>query len=167
MTENVSADKVNAIRVHLAALRDKENSVSYWRRIIQGCIDVRGGMSPSTPALAVAEQAMKPAVLASEEGRSAYLSISGDIAGGEPIPGLQNLWDRFTSVSSDGDVSVELNDAEFRLSALRSSLHKEIDALTAQLVIAYRENPELIDFPRTTTESITPALKGGACENKP
>ncbi len=124
-------------------LKDEENHVSYWRRILQARVDVMrkqtGNRSVSIPQLA---ELLSEA--ASSHRRVAAYSLEPfeDI---EPLPNIAEIWDRPIpdDARSRQELLNDLHDAEHTLSEYRHELHRRIDLATAELIARYREKPDL------------------------
>jgi len=121
----------------------EEQRVSYWRRILQAKLDtVRERENVRTADLA----AMGP-ILTSErmnKGRLALVSFLPD-SDIPPLPDLGRLWEIATPLDDPDQAAAlarDLQAAESELSHYRRSLHEKIDAVTADLVARYRENPK-------------------------
>jgi hypothetical protein len=121
-----------------AALVSEEDRVSYWRRLIQARVDVlRAG---DRNAVVSPEQLRE--VLSGERihgGRTAMVSIVGS-DGVPPLPDLAQLWG---VVDASPEHEAALLAAEQKLSEYRSSLHGRLDAVGAELIARYHENPLL------------------------
>jgi len=124
------------------ALMAEEQRVSYWRRILQAKLDtVRERENVRTADVA----ALRP-VLTTERmnmGRIALVSFL-PISDIPPLPDLGRLWEMATPIDDPERVAAlerDLEDAESELSHYRRRLHEKIDAVTAELVARYRENP--------------------------
>ena len=122
----------------------EEQRVSYWRRILQAKLDtVRERENVRTADLA----ALRP-VLTTErmnKGRLALVSFLPEqrhspAAG--PRPALGDRHTAATTPTRRRHWRGTWRTAESELSHYRRSLHEKIDAVTAELVARYRENPK-------------------------
>lgn len=139
------------LRDYREELAGEETRVSYWRRILQGRHDLI--LQRNDP---IAHGRLR-AVLADHTAASRHLAVQhldpADIA--PPLPELAELWDELdVGCPAEREVLLaRLTDAEERLSTYRTSLHRRIDAATAELIARYREQPKLalgaLPLPRT------------------
>ena len=135
---------LDALREYRAALQSEESRVSYWRRIIQARLDgVRGGGSETPGDDAQLRPVLEDAHVG--RGRTALVEVlqSDDIP---PLPSLAEVWDRRVSPSDvlgTARLEADLDDAEQRLSAYRSALHRRLAGATGELIARYREQPAL------------------------
>jgi hypothetical protein len=128
------------LRMHRQALIAEEDTVSYWRRLIQARLDVvRAGEGPT-----VLDAGQLRAVLSGATrngGRTALVSVipSDDLP---PLPDLARLWASCPMDEAQRAVhEQELSRAEAELSAYRSTLHRRLDAATGELIARYHEDP--------------------------
>jgi hypothetical protein len=130
------------VRVLRADLSAEEERVSYWRRIIQGRIDVVGSERPIERIEGLREM-LTPAV--SQHHRMAYLGVpSHDMPA--PLPDLADLWDREPEPGDEqarGQLVTELKAAEAQLSTYRSELHARLDRVHQELIARYHAEPAL------------------------
>jgi len=137
--DHLSLDDVRSLRT---ALSEEETRVSYWRRIVQARLDVVRMRSHHT---SVADLSKVLADASGAHHRIAHLSLDA-VEGVPPLPDLAELWTRFADPSDDdacARLEADLEAAEHNLSALRGTLHRNIDAATRELIARYRENPVL------------------------
>ncbi len=147
---------VEALRDYRQALTDEENRVSYWRRLLQGRLDVVAGGGSG----ALASHARLGTMLTRERvsaGRSALATVvpADEIP---PLPQLAELWERQSQPGDDvarDRLLADLRDAEAQLSAYRSALHTRIGEATGELIARYRAEPALclsaLPQPRSAT----------------
>ena len=121
-------------------LKDLENRVSYWRRIIQARLDLLRDGSISRGATVEGLSRVLSKHLGPNN-RKAVLTVNNCEL--PPLEGLARLWKRgITENGEDPDTLEEdLAIAENELSTRRSELHEKIDAATAELILRYREDP--------------------------
>jgi hypothetical protein len=135
---------VPALREYRAALDEEEGKVSYWRRLLQGRLDVVA--SGSTGARS--EHARLGALLTGERvtaGRRALAEV-GPVDDIPALPLMSELWERQVVVGdAEGRQGFlqDLDDAERQLSAYRTALHARIAEATGELIARYRESPRL------------------------
>lgn len=131
---------LDELRILRAELNDYETRVSYWRRLVQARIDLaQEGQAPED--LGRLAQALADAP--SRGRRIANLELlPADTA--PPLPELAELWARTPSSPADQTAYlVELGEVERTLSEHRRALHQRIDALHAELIARYRQEPRL------------------------
>ena len=124
-------------------LTARESHISYWRRIIQARLDL---LTDGVAKNGATRDGLRR-ILTRQMGTNNRLGLmSVQPTGNQPMAGLDHLWHRSLDVeSNEADLlDEELRSAERQLSALRSTLHDQIDAATAELIGRYRENPELV-----------------------
>jgi hypothetical protein len=133
-----------ALRAMRKVLREEERDVSYWRRLVQGRIDLAraalAGDQPSVSRLASritaqerAEGRRPPSFARFADGANHHLARLTDLWD-SPIP-----WDDPEQLR---EVERTLVTMEADLSSYRHDLHERIDACTAELVGRYRSDPE-------------------------
>jgi hypothetical protein len=137
-------EPVAGLRALRTGLREEELQVSYWRRLVQGRLDLvrdaLAGHQPNAERLASSRIAQE----ATDGGRSAAFTR---ITGGDMerrLATLVELWD--TPIPWDDaeelrQIELTLVTIEADLSSYRQDLHERIDACTAELVGRYRRNP--------------------------
>lgn len=124
-------------------LADEETRVSYWRRIIQARLDIvqtdlveRDPVADLTRVFAEAPVVRR---------RIAHLSVHPTDTV-PPLPDLGEVWARHVEredVEATQRLVRDLSKAERALSEFRRDLHRRIDAVTAELIARYREQPLL------------------------
>lgn len=142
--ERLRLEPLACLRAVRKALREEERQVSYWRRLVQGHLDLAraalAGDRPSAERLASSRAARERA-----QGRRspAFTRLEG---GGRDrrVASLAGLWN--TPIPWDDpeelrQVERSLVAIEAELSSDRRDLHERIDACTAELVGRYRDNP--------------------------
>ena len=135
---------IDALRAYRSTLEDEENKVSYWRRLLQGRLDVVAG---GTRGASVPHEKLGK-LLSSERvsaGRRALAAV-GPVDDIPALPRLAELWDR--QVAADDEAGREafltdLRDAETALSEYRAALHLRIAEATGELIARYRAEPDL------------------------
>lgn len=146
LTTPLDEISMQELREYRAVLQHDEDRVSYWRRLVQGRLDIireeKGAEQISTADLITALGAT-----ASGARRQQFLSIKAH----DELPALPGLDEVWTSAIDPGDPTAtadlvtRLQHAERQLSDYRRSLHERLDAATAELVRRYKANPELTD----------------------
>jgi hypothetical protein len=133
---------LEALRAHRQALQTEEQRVSYWRRIVQARVDMLTAASSGRLDLA----SLRPVLAETRPGarRPAALTVV-TTPDSPPLPDLAGLWEQ--EPGDDDAARAELigalEQAEQQLSAYRASLHRRLDAATAELVARYHEQPTL------------------------
>lgn len=134
------------LREYRSVLQHDEERVSYWRRLVQGRLDIIS-KEQAADRITTAELISALGATASGARRQQFLSIKAHDELPE-LPGLDEVW---TSAIDPNDplanqnLVERLQATERQLSAYRSNLHQRLDAATAELVRRYKENPELTD----------------------
>jgi hypothetical protein len=123
------------LRAYRARLRDEDDRVSYWRRLVHARLDlIRAGKDVgSTLSLDQVVRAL------GDTGGGARRAALHDVRAHDPLPDLPVLAQVW-----DAGAPVELLEAAAeQLSAYRTALHARIDEATAELVDRYRRQPAL------------------------
>jgi hypothetical protein len=153
--ERLRLEPLAGLRALRKALREEERQVSYWRRLVQGRLDLAraalAGDQPSVEKLTATASGQR-----SDSGRSGAPRRSPSFVqfvNGIQDPRLASLaaaWDTPIPWDDPGrlrQVEATLADIETDLSMRRRDLHRRIDACTAELVDRYRSDPsELRQF---------------------
>jgi hypothetical protein len=133
-----------ALRAYRVALKEEEDRVSYWRRIVQGRVDmlnsglVSGGISDE---LSIEQVVEALGTTGSGANRVALMRVAHT----EPFPELPTLTEIAQS-SAEVDVSAHLaalGDAERTLSEYRGHIHERLNAATQELIARYHRDPKL------------------------
>lgn len=148
---------IDALRQYRGALADEEHRVSYWRRILQGRLDL---VASGTTSRGIEHERLTP-LLSTERvgaGRRALSTVVQSDDGIPPLPLLEELWQRQVEPDDEaGRLAFErdLSGAEQALSAYRSALHARIGQATGELIARYREAPDLclVALPRERARS--------------
>jgi hypothetical protein len=142
--ERLLLEPLAGLRALRTGLREEERQVSYWRRLVQGRLDLvrdaLAGHQPSAERLASSRTAQE----AADRGRSPAFSSIADGGMERRLATLVELWD--TPIPWDDpeklrQIELTLVTVETDLSSYRHDLHERIDACTAELVGRYRRNP--------------------------
>jgi hypothetical protein len=156
-----------ALRQYRLALREEEDRVSYWRRLLQARLDmVAAGKGQSGPMSAQ----QIAAALGDGVARQHRLALVATEVG-EPLPELPKLaalWSHPLGAIGDngdnGDAAVVggLAEAEAQLSHYRTSLHKLLDAATSELIRRYQADPtsclDVLPKPPAPAQTISTSL---------
>ncbi len=135
---DLSLDDLRILRRHLT---DEEGRVSYWRRLFQARLDMLGDDQrvDTRDVRAILEDA------SNAPRRWQALGLHpADID--TSMPEAQSLWQRVVDLNDPqqrASYARVLRQMEDSLSKNRKSLHKQIDAVTAELIARYRTNPSL------------------------
>jgi hypothetical protein len=135
---DLSLDDLRILRQHLT---DEESRVSYWRRLFQARLDM---LSEGTPVDTVDVRAvLKDASHAPRRWQALGLHPA-DID--MYMPEARELWSQVVDLEDAAHRTAYtkiLQAMETSLSRNRLALHKQIDAVTAELIARYRTNPTL------------------------
>jgi hypothetical protein len=143
--ERLRRESLPGLRALRKSLREEERQVSYWRRLVQGRLDLArtalAGDEPSAAGIAPGKTGRKRA----DERRSPALALLTDGGANRRLANLAGLWE--TPIPWDDheelrQVENALVTIEAQLSSQRHDLHERIDACTAELVGRYRRDPE-------------------------
>jgi len=154
--ERLRLEPLAGLRALRKALREEERQVGYWRRLVQGRLDlaraVLAGDQPSTEKLAAAAGRRSGSRggqrsrgdSAGSLRRSPAFARFADGTRDRRLASLATVWD--TPIPWDDherlhQVERNLVEVEAELSGYRRDLHERIDACTAELVGRYRSDP--------------------------
>ena len=144
----VQDQQLSAVRALRESLKQEERRVSYWRRLVQGRLDlVRTGLDGRQPDL----QALARPVLGAARPRPAGAQTGLGLLEREPrtaLAAIEDLWDRpvpWQDPGSLADLEQRLVRIEAELSRYRRQLHERIDACTDELIGRYQH--ELAQVP--------------------
>ncbi len=143
--EGLRLEPLASLRSQRRALREEERQVSYWRRLVQGRLDLLrsalAGDRPSAERLASSTTFQER----SDDRRSPAFSRITDVGMDRRLAKLAGLWDTpipWDDLDQLRQVEGTLVTIEEELSDYRHDLHERIDACTAELVGRYRSDPE-------------------------
>jgi hypothetical protein len=133
-----------ALRQYRLQLREEEDRVSYWRRLLQARLDmVAAGRLQAGPMSAQ----QIAAALGDGVARQHRLALVATEVG-QPLPELPELAALWAHPLGSGENGVAdaavvggLAEAEAQLSTYRSSLHQLLDAATGELIRRYQVDP--------------------------
>ncbi|MEZ5118696.1 MAG: hypothetical protein R2686_02170 [Candidatus Nanopelagicales bacterium] len=134
----LSLDDLRILRHHLS---DEESRVSYWRRLFQARLDMlsRGNEVDTDDVRSALQE------VSSAPRRWQALGLHpADID--TSMPEAHSLWSRVVDpddVEQCAAYTALLQAMERALSTNRRALHRQIDAVTAELIARYRTNPAL------------------------
>lgn len=144
------------LREYKNLLQEEEERISYWRRLVQGRLDVLQAKSRAVDALT--DEALRSALGATGDGqrRRLLVSVRADISEIGEMPELQSLWRSATSPDDPEharQVIEDLNAAETTLTTWRNELHARLAEATTELIARYVQDPtlclDLLDDPAT------------------
>ncbi len=132
------------LRAYRAALSAEDDKVSYWRRLLQGRVDLLEAQAIADDTLSLADLARVLGDTGSGRTRHALMRVPAP-AQLPDLPDLDELCHLWASDPQDideaADVIERLQAEENRLSEYRSGLHQRIDAATGELMMRYRADP--------------------------
>jgi hypothetical protein len=140
-TARLSELSLAALRQYRLQLREEEDRVSYWRRLLQARLDmIAAGRANGGPMSAQ----QIAAALGDGVARQHRLALVATEVG-QPLPELPELaalWSHPIGGSGgDADVIAALAEAEAQLSTYRTSLHRLLDGATGELIRRYQADP--------------------------
>jgi hypothetical protein len=147
--ERLRLEPLAGLRARRQALREEERQVSYWRRLVQGRLDLAqaalAGDQPSVEKLTATASGRR-----ADSGRNGSPRRSPSFA--KFVNGIQDR--RLASLAAAWDTPIPWDDPErlrqveatlveieAELSKRRHDLHERIDACTTELVDRYRSDP--------------------------
>jgi hypothetical protein len=132
------------LRAYRQALSGEEDRVSYWRRLLQGRIDLLEANAISEHTLSLGDLVRVLGDTGSGRSRRTLLRVTAP----EQLPDLPDLerlcelWEAEPKGVHQVDLLIErLRGKESTLSAYRRALHRRIDAATGELIMRYRADP--------------------------
>ena len=142
VNQSPGATPVSAIRMLRSSLRAEERRVSYWRRLVQGRLDLiaagRTGRPASLDSLACRPGGAPPA----GERPPADAELLARL-GGDPLRDAERLWQRPVPWDDEAGLAWlrrRLGGLETELSGYRRLLHERIDACTDELIDRYQRD---------------------------
>ena len=130
------------LRSYRERLRDEEERISYWRRLVHARMDlIRAGNLADSP---VDVDALGRVLgdTGAGHGRAALHRVRAT----DPLPDLpdaEGVWVTPRDESEVEEALDRLRGAEDRLTQYRRALHDRIDEATAELIVRYRTEPLL------------------------
>jgi hypothetical protein len=132
------------LRAHRAALSAEEDKVSYWRRLLQGRVDLLEAQAISENTLDLAALIRVLGDTGSGRSRRSLMRVPAPVQLPD-LPDLEDLCQLWTTDPQDVDevanVVERLRAKETALSEYRNALHQRIDAATGELMMRYRADP--------------------------
>jgi hypothetical protein len=141
------------LQSYRAALRIEEDKVSYWRRLLQGRVDLLLAQASSENSLSLADLVRVLGDTGSGRSRRTLLRVPAPVQLPD-LPDLEELCHLWAADPQDAhevaDLVERLHAKESKLSEYRSALHQRIDAATGELIMRYRADPRaaLVLLPR-------------------
>jgi hypothetical protein len=148
--ERLRLEPLAGLRALRQALREEERQVSYWRRLVQGRLDLAqaaiAGDQPTVEKLTAAA-AGQPTNGRRTTARRRSPSFAKFVNGIQDrrLASLAEAWDTPIPWDEPGrlrEIEGSLVEVEAELSRRRRNLHERIDACTKELVDRYRNDPE-------------------------
>jgi hypothetical protein len=146
--ERLRLEPLAGLRALRQGLREEERQVSYWRRLVQGRLDLAraavAGDQPSVEKLTAIASGQRSDLRRATPRRSpSFASFAGGIQDRRMVS-LAETWD--TPIPWDDperlrEIEGTLVEVEAELSRRRRELHARIDACTRELVDRYRSDP--------------------------
>jgi hypothetical protein len=131
------------LRAYRQRLRDEEDKVSYWRRLVHARMDMLEVGSHTEGSLSLEELVRVLGDTGAGHSRTALAKIRS----AEPLPDLPELPDMWvTEVDPHDEDAVaqavaKLRGAEEQVTAYRKALHQRLDEVTGELISRYRDDP--------------------------
>lgn len=138
-SHHLSGLGLKALRDYRQHLREEEEKISYWRRVVHARIDLLHAGTPDG-SLSLAELVRVLGDTGSGRSREALAGVGA----GEPLPDLPALADVWLVPGTEQEVEralVLLGRAEEQFTHYRSVLHRRIDEATGELISRYRADP--------------------------
>ncbi|HZD73270.1 MAG TPA: hypothetical protein VE776_05200 [Actinomycetota bacterium] len=148
--ERLRLEPLAGLRALRKALREEERQVSYWRRLVQGRLDLArpalAGDQPSVEKLTATASGQRQDPSRRGAGRRSP-SFAKFVNGIQDrrLASLAAAWDTPIPWDERGrlrEVEATLAEIEVELSRRRRDLHERIDACTTELVDRYRRDPD-------------------------
>ncbi|WP_344304548.1 hypothetical protein [Nocardioides bigeumensis] len=143
-TPDLAGLDVGQLRAYRAALAAEEDTVSYWRRLLHGRIDLLEAQAVSDDGLTLEDLVRVLGDTGSGRSRRTLMRVPAPVALPD-LPDLDQMAHLWASDPRDdhevADVIAGLRAKETRLSDYRTALHVRIDAATGELITRYRADP--------------------------
>jgi len=146
--ERLRLEPLAGLRALRQGLREEERQVSYWRRLVQGRLDLAqaavAGDQPSVEKLTATASGQRSDVRRATPRRSPSFARFAAGIQDRRMASLAETWD--TPIPWDDperlrEIEGTLVEIEAELSRRRRELHARIDACTRELVDRYRSDP--------------------------
>ena len=135
---------LDALRSYRTALSAEEDMVSYWRRLLQGRLDLLDAQAALGHTLSLADLVRVLGDTGSGRSRRSLMRVPAPVDLPD-LPDLDELCRMWEAEPQDGDERAHLVDGlrakERGLSTYRTALHERIDAATAEMIMRYRQDP--------------------------
>ncbi|MGV8847488.1 RsiG family protein [Tessaracoccus sp.] len=149
-TKDLPSMPLAELRQYRVQLRSEEDSVSYWRRVLHGRIDLLRKVAErgagEHPGWLVGTDELGAALKDTATGRSRLaLMRIGSAVDLPELPGLNEVWARDADPANPEDVAevlAALDEAVGRVGDYRGQILKRIDAATNELVSRYKDDPD-------------------------
>ncbi|MBZ5740026.1 RsiG family protein [Nocardioides mangrovi] len=131
---------LDELRGYRQRLRDEEDRISYWRRLVHARIDVLDASGGVEGSLSLDDLVR----VLGDTGTGRVRQALHRVRAAEPLPdlpALDEVWTVPADAASGAQARERLVAAEQQLTRYRSALHERIDAATAELVARYRQDP--------------------------
>lgn len=126
------------LRAYRGRLREEEERVSYWRRVVHARLDLLEAGRDERGALTLQQLEQALGDTGTGRHREALLRVRAF----DPLPELPVLAEVWQAGDTEETVA-RLGAASEQLSRYRAALHARIDAATEALIERYREQPDL------------------------
>lgn len=128
------------LRAYRTRLRDEEDRVSYWRRLVHARMDLLEAGRPTSGSISLDDLVRVLGDTGTGAVRSALLHVRAE----EALPDVPDLGDVWITPADEAEAATlleHLRAAERQLTGYRSALFGRIDAAGAELIARYREDP--------------------------
>lgn len=130
------------LRAYRQRLRDEEDRVSYWRRLVHARMDLLQAGRSTDGSISVAELVRVLGDTGTGAARTALMRVRA----AEPLPDVPDLTEVWVAPRSADDAARQLSaleHAEHQLTGYRTALFARIDAAGVELVRRYKADPTL------------------------
>lgn len=148
--QDLSGMPLAELRRYREVLRGEEGTVSYWRRVLFGRIDLLRKVSArgtgEHQGWPVGADELASALQDTATGHSHHALMRIGLATDLPeVPGLDELWAQDADPTNPVEVAealTALDDAAGRVTEYRGQILRRIDEATSELVARYRDDPD-------------------------
>lgn len=130
------------LRAYRERLRDEEERISYWRRLVHARMDLLEADNLGEATIDVDTLAR----VLGDTGTGGVRSALHRVRAADPLPDLPDLaevWLTPTDEAGKATARAHLTGAEQTLTSYRRALHDRIDEATSELIVRYRADPTL------------------------
>ena len=130
------------LRGYRQRLRDEEDRVSYWRRLVHARMDLLQAGRSTDGSISVAELVRVLGDTGTGAARTALMRVRAE----SPLPDVPDLTEVWVAPRSAADAARQLSaleHAEQQLTGYRTALFARIDAAGVELVRRYKADPTL------------------------